>query len=82
MKYIIKEHWKMADGSEYYSANRNTLKKVKEYIKDWLENWKENAEYNDYKFLTSKTDYKTFANCKIKTPYSIDYFYLKIKKQI
>lgn len=65
-KYIIKETWRVMGEIEKYECERTSLKKVKEYIKDWIETWEENAKENDYKFLGFKTDYKTFAKCRIE----------------
>ena len=77
----------MVLGTERYNEKTNpnsnikqNLKQVKDFIKDWIENWKFNAEDNGYLFRGFKTDYKTFANLRIKTDVGTDYFYLKVVK--
>jgi hypothetical protein len=60
------------------SSKENALGKVKKWIKDWIETWKFNAKDNGYKFLDFKTDYKTFAKCRIKTNEATDNFSLKV----
>lgn len=89
--FFIRETWKMVGATETYtekdcpantikaSSRKIALRKVKKWIEDWVETWKFNAEDNGYKFLGFKTDYKTFARCRIKA-YGIDYFYLKVVK--
>jgi hypothetical protein len=92
-KYFIRETWKISGTIEKHNEKTepnsniiNSLKAVKEWIKDWIETWEENANENEYKFLGFKTDYKTFAKCRIKTGefYGndlIDSFSLKVIKK-
>lgn len=91
-KYFIREVWKISGTIDEYNEETNpisnvvnSLKAVREFIKDWIETWQENANENEYRFLNFKTDYKTFAKCKIKTGefYGrslVDTFSLKVKK--
>jgi len=79
--YEIREDWRVMFTHEYYFNTRRTLLGVKKYIKDWIEGWQDNAEDNEYKFLGFKTDYKTFANCRIRTDNGMDYFKIKVIKK-
>jgi len=83
MYFEIREDWKIKFMGrythEYYFNIRHNLKDVKAYIKDWIETWKDNAEDNEYKFLDSDTDYKTYAKCRIKKPEAgTDMFIIKV----
>ena len=93
MVYFIRETWRMKlfgnteiekhDEKEHPVTNVcKDLKAVKKWIRDWIETWKENAGENEYKFLDFKTDYKTFAKCRIKTGMGIDNFSLKVIEAI
>ena len=92
-KYFIRETWRVSGCIEKYDEETNpcsntvdSLRMIKAWIKNWIETWKENAVENDYKFLGFKTDYKTFAKCRIKTgelfgDSLIDTFSLKVVKK-
>lgn len=81
----IKETWRVSGEIEKYETKLSNLKEVASYIKDWIENWQENAEFNGYKFLGFKTDYKKYCKLRIDTgefmgDRTIDSFSLIVKK--
>ncbi len=72
--WAIRETWRVGGVIEKYDERSNpksNLQKshsgIKKFIVDWIETWKENSKDSDYQFLNSKTDFKTFAMCRIKT---------------
>lgn len=65
MKYLIKETWRVYGSIEKYDREIETITEVRKYIKDWIESWQEYAEEKGEKFCGLKTDYVTFAKCKI-----------------
>lgn len=89
-RYFIRETWRMhfmgAIATERYNERTmpsntvSSLKDLKTWIVDWIESWEYNAKDNGYTFLDSKTDYKTFARCRIKSDAGVDIFSLKVIK--
>ena len=80
MYYEIREKWKIAGSYEFYFNIRQNLKEVRKFIEDWIESWVENANEVNSFVKDIKTDFRTFASCKIGDVDS-DSFYLKVIKK-
>ena len=79
-KYQITEDWHLPE-LEHYETEKIGLIKVRKYIKSWYEGWKDSVEENEYKMVSFKSDYKTYAICKVKRKSHLDTFYLEVKEK-
>jgi len=83
--YYIRERWLVMHVVETYDEKSHpvsnkvkNLKDVKAWIKGWIEAWKENAINSGDRVTSIKTDYKTFAELRIRKDFGVDAFKLKV----